>query len=331
MQLKKINIVPTVLTILGISFIIFFHELGHYTACKLFGVPTPVFSIGFGPALAQYKTRDTTFQIAMLPLGGYVSIDSNTLMQKPYWQQLIICLAGIFNNLLLATVIIILIFISTRSRISTFVKEVFPGSPAQKADIQEGDQIIAYNNHPLENDIQPLFNLISKSHNQPIDLNIKRNDTFFNVTCIPEILTEGDAPKLGFSLEQVNTQISSRESLHDGIHFIGILFKSAGGLIPSRKEGNNSKIVGPLGILAISKDALARGWHLFLLWIALISAQVGFFNLLPLPFLDGGQVVQLTGRAVAGRALSPFEMSLLHYAIIALLITLFFMFNRKKK
>lgn len=100
-----------IITILALSFIIFFHEFGHYLACRTFKVPTPTFSIGFGPALVQYKPRATTFQIAILPLGGYVNIAVNEFNEKPYWQKLVITLAGIFNNLLLAALLLFIIFL----------------------------------------------------------------------------------------------------------------------------------------------------------------------------------------------------------------------------
>lgn len=88
--------------LLVISAIIIIHEFGHFIWCKVFGIPTHVFSIGFGPRLIGIKLWNTVFQIALLPIGGYVSMDTRALALAPYWQKMVIILAGIFNNFILA-------------------------------------------------------------------------------------------------------------------------------------------------------------------------------------------------------------------------------------
>lgn len=96
-----------ILALLGLSLIIVVHESGHFLMCKLFDVKTPVFSVGFGPALASYRRNETTFQLAALPLGGYVAIDPVSLAIKPYWQKLIINIAGIVFNIIFALLLLI--------------------------------------------------------------------------------------------------------------------------------------------------------------------------------------------------------------------------------
>jgi regulator of sigma E protease len=93
--------------ILGLSLIIIVHESGHFLMCKLFDVKTPVFSVGFGPVLAHYKANNTTFQLAALPLGGYVAIDPASLATKTYLQKIIINIAGITFNIIFALLLLI--------------------------------------------------------------------------------------------------------------------------------------------------------------------------------------------------------------------------------
>jgi len=95
-----------ILALLGLSLIIVVHESGHFLMCKLFDVKTPVFSVGFGPVLARYTIDDTAFQLAALPLGGYVAIDPASLATKPYWQKLIINIAGIIFNIIFALLLL---------------------------------------------------------------------------------------------------------------------------------------------------------------------------------------------------------------------------------
>ena len=104
-----------------LSIVILIHELGHFAACQLFNIKTPTFSIGFGPPLLQKKIGDTTFQIALLPLGGYVAMDVRDLDKAPYWQKMVIILAGIFNNFVLAFLLFFLLFFNSSKKDNLFV------------------------------------------------------------------------------------------------------------------------------------------------------------------------------------------------------------------
>src|SRR3972149_7894572 len=100
------KVLSILLGLLGISFVILIHETGHFIMARLFGVQTPVFSIGFGPELFSVTIASTQFQIAALPLGGYVEINNSQLMLEPYWVKMIIILAGIIINLLFAFLVV---------------------------------------------------------------------------------------------------------------------------------------------------------------------------------------------------------------------------------
>jgi regulator of sigma E protease len=232
----------TALTLLALSFIIFFHELGHYLACLAFGVPTPTFSIGFGPALIQYKPKYTTFQIALIPLGGYVSIAAHELSQKPYWQKMIITLAGIFNNFLLSVLLLFFIF--------------------------------AY--YPVHD---------------------SWTQSFTNAV-----------------IATINSMIA--------------LFKDFGGLFSASNQ--NAKIIGPSKIVETTHQKFNEGAIFFLSWLAMISVQIGLFNLLPLPFLDGGQAVQISAEAIIRRDLTAQEIAFLHYSMVFFFISLILFMQKKK-
>src|SRR5258708_2492909 len=92
--------------ITGLSIIIIIHECGHLFFARLFGVATPIFSIGFGPQLIGIPTGKTVFQLALIPLGGYVEIDPDSLAIQPYLVKMIIMFGGIIFNFILAYIII---------------------------------------------------------------------------------------------------------------------------------------------------------------------------------------------------------------------------------
>lgn len=98
---------PMLFAVLGFSFVIMFHECGHFIAAKLCGLNVPVFSLGFGPALFKIFFYNTTFQIALIPLGGYVSFDPILFSLLPFLKQTIIIFAGIFANIILAFALIL--------------------------------------------------------------------------------------------------------------------------------------------------------------------------------------------------------------------------------
>src|SRR5260221_1517420 len=106
----------------GISLIILIYEMGHFLFAHLFGVPTPVFSIGFGPALCQFPIGQTMFQISLLPFGGYVEIDDKVLTSLSYLPKMLIIFAGGLFNFIFAYAV--LLYFSIRNR-STLKKTLF--------------------------------------------------------------------------------------------------------------------------------------------------------------------------------------------------------------
>lgn len=116
-----------IIALIGLNSIIFLHEFGHFTFCKVFGVSTPVFSIGFGPQVSSKMIGDTLFTISALPLGGYVAIKGMDSAAKnsqgnfnaiPFWQKILILLGGILFNLIFGFTILALY--SPTKNISTY-------------------------------------------------------------------------------------------------------------------------------------------------------------------------------------------------------------------
>lgn len=150
------NVGPMLLAALGISFLIFIHELGHFLAARLFGVRVEIFSVGFGPRLLGFRRGETDYRLSAVPLGGYVKMageygDGPTdaaprpddLLAKPAWQRAIIFSAGVIVNFLFAFIVFPIAFHAGIPFIAPVIGGVTPGDPAWAAGLRPGDEILS--------------------------------------------------------------------------------------------------------------------------------------------------------------------------------------------
>lgn len=329
-----------VLGLFGIGFLIGIHELGHFLFCKLFNIRTPSFSIGIGPRLIEKKIGDTVFTISALPIGGYVEIagaqevgqgdqaeayrdDEYSFSRKPYYQKLLVMLGGIMFNILFSYFALSLLFylgmpqtpLIYPSHASTTIKTVVEKSPAASANLQEGDRIIAFNDTKLENSPEKLIEEIKKQPNQPITLTIERNN---QITTVPATIGSQKVKDQEFGylgVEFVIPSFSLGESIKYGIQAthtligkIALIFKQ----IFTRETFNS--LGGPLMVISQTVHGASKGFKIFLLLLAFISVNLAVLNLIPVPIMDGGQIVFYTIEAITGRKIPDRVREYIHYA-----------------
>ncbi len=197
------------IALLGLSLVILIHESGHFIACQFYGIAVPLFSVGFGPTLFGAFCGTTFFQIALLPIGGYVSIDQHELLLQPYSVKAAILLAGIALNI--ACAYLIRLYIALRKK-----------------------------------NVSEMLKTISDAH---------------------------------------------------------------GG------------IMGPIGIISMIQYSLQLGFDYFFLMMGGLSMSIGLFNLLPIPFLDGGQLLLYTIETITG-PLSEYTHEIIQFICMALFIVI---------
>lgn len=300
--------------IIGIGFCIGFHELGHYLFCKLFDVRTPSFSIGFGPSIWKKKIGETQFTLAAIPLGGYVEIagaaevgqgdqkdahakDKRSFAIKPYWQKLLIMLGGIIFNLMFAYFALILLHIIGMPKSVPVIKAVADQSIAQKLDFQPQDRITAVNGQGINQDLSKLYNALLSG--QETTVTITRNDQILTVP-----VAAGTSPdNLGVTFVSVkNEGLSFAESVKKGIALTNkYIIGTAMSLKNMFSKRDVSGLQGPLSIIQIMSKGIQESFGLFLLLLALISVNLAILNLIPLPILDGGQILFYTIEAIIRR------------------------------
>lgn len=185
--------------LLGIGFVIGFHEFGHFLFCKLFRVHTPSFSIGFGPKLIHKKIWDTEFSLSAIPLGGYVEIagaaevgqgeqkdafrtDEFSFASKPWYQKFLILFGGILFNASFAYLAFSFLFmigmppsmILYPTNAQPVIEMIRPESAATKTDLKVGDTVVALNGNPIGNDAPTLITTLMSMPGQDITLTIER-------------------------------------------------------------------------------------------------------------------------------------------------------------
>ncbi|WP_457745745.1 RIP metalloprotease RseP [Sulfurimonas sp.] len=300
-------------SLLVLSALIFFHELGHYMAARLMGVYVEVFSIGFGKKLFSFKKFNTEWSVSAIPLGGYVkmkgqddsdptkkSYDDDSYNVKTPLQKIFILLAGPFANFVLAYVLYFMIALGSPMAIAPIVGNVVKDSPAFVAGLESNDTILSINGVAVQT-WKEMATLISESHGV-LNLEVDRKGYMEKIQLTPMLK---DAKNM-FGEDVKRKMI--------GISAAGKTFQQNLGLVGSFKYATEqtifastliftgvkklifgevpaSELGGVISIVKLTSDATDAGWMSVLFFAALISVNLGVLNLLPIPALDGGHIM----------------------------------------
>ncbi len=309
------------------------HELGHFMAARLQNIHVNRFSIGFGPILWKFQGAETEYALRGIPLGGYVGFpdedpdskipqdDPDLLSNRPVIDRAIVISAGVIANLIFAYFLLVAQVgtIGVPQSVSYDPGVVVPtvatdvSSAAAEAGIEAGDIILSVNGETLgasEDAIKSLIETIQTSPNQPLDMTLQRGDRTLSVEVIPDETSEGKG-RIGVQLTPNRNIIRRRadnpiEALTAGAEefqrIIGLTVQGFGQLINNFKQ-TAEQVSGPVGIVAMGANiARSDAGNLFQ-FAALISINLAFINILPLPALDGGQLAFLLIEALRGKPL----------------------------
>lgn len=315
--------------------LVFLHELGHYLVGRWCGVKADVFSIGFGRELVGWTDkRGTRWKLSVLPLGGYVQFAGDmsptskptaewlalpaaernrTFQAKPLWQRALIVLAGPVTNLLVALAILSGFTMAYGKLVAPpVVGVVQPGSVAEKAGIRVGDRIVSMRGGAIDTFLD-IKMTVAQHPGEPLDLVVERGgkrqalpvvaatradaDRFGNVQKIGFI---GVGPPMG-SVQVV--RVGPLEAVADGARqmrgIVDTMVTGIGQIVAGRRDVK--ELGGPIKIAKFSGEQLVSGWQPFVFFVALISINLGFINLLPIPVLDGGHLAFYLAEAVRRR------------------------------
>ncbi len=333
-------------TLFVLGILIFFHELGHFLVAKKSGIRVERFSLGFPPKLIGKKIGDTEYCISWIPLGGYVKMageepDEKELkgepwefMSKPIHTRAMVVFAGPAMNFILAILIFWgIIFFAGKQEVhedTNQISLVEPGGPADKAGIKPGDQIISINGIEVST-FAEMRQIIQGYVEKPIEVKWKRDGEEHTATLTTfkdRVLDEkGEFKyigKIGIGPSYTTIKVGFFRSFLEGIGFaIFILVESIKFIIGLITGTASIKLLGgPVLIAQVAGETAKTGIANLLSFMALLSVNLSFINVLPIPVLDGGHLLFLGIEKIKGRPLTIKQRAAMQQVGFAFLILL---------
>ena len=332
-----------VIILLMFTVIVVAHEWGHFITAKKCGILVHEFAVGMGPLLWSKQVGETLYAIRLLPIGGYCRMEEEVgeshnpraMASKKPWQKLLVVSAGAIMNFILAWTLLSIIagYVGVSSNV---VREVEDRSPALAAGLQSGDQIIGLDGHKIRHlaDLQPYL----KEEESTYILTIKRDGQKMELPIQTKQLEEGKKPRFGFSVEtsHFNILYNIKIGFTLMIGVIRMVWDSLVGLI-SGAVGFD-QVAGIVGVV----DAGSQVWDnsmesggvqlaIFnmVYMAALLSANLGVMNLLPIPALDGGRIFFVLIEMIRGKAIPTEKEGFVHFIgmVLLMLLTVVVLYN----
>ncbi|MDB5621791.1 MAG: rseP [Devosia sp.] len=324
-----------------LTVIVFVHEMGHYLVARWNGVAIDAFSIGFGPELLGWNDRHgTRWRLSAIPLGGYVKFtgdanaasvpDAETLASadpalaphlfanKNVWRRIAVVAAGPIANVLLTFLILYALLLGYgRYTIPPVISEVIAGSVADAAGLRAGDVITGVDGYAVRG-FEDFQRFVATSPQRPVTLDIERQGASQSLVLVPEAVEVKDRfgntqriGRIGVSRDVEQTEVTLYRP--GPVEAIGMTFEEIRFIIQRTGaflgdffvgRGDVEQLGGPVKVAKVSGEVATLGIVALINLMALLSLNIGVFNLLPIPMLDGGHLLYYLVEAVRGRPLS---------------------------
>lgn len=303
------------ITVLVLGLLTFIHELGHFIFARAFGVPVLEFAIGMGPKICSWTgKKGTKYALRLFPIGGFVSMegeegtsdDPNALNNLNPWKKIVITVAGAVFNIIFAVILMFILVIFSKTLVSTTVGGFVEDSLSQSR-FEIGDEIIKVGDTRVHTGDE-VFYEISMQGYEAIDITVKRDgeklvleNVIFPTTNEQGVLFGNMDFKLYTlnSLESVTVLDYLEQAVYRSFSAFKMVWDSLVGLVSGRF--GLSAVSGPVGITEVVGQAAQTSVYSLLYLVVVISMNLGVFNLLPIPALDGGRIVFHLIDAIAGR------------------------------
>ncbi|WP_415409682.1 RIP metalloprotease RseP [Synechococcus sp. A10-1-5-9] len=333
-------------SLLALGLLIVIHEAGHFLAARLQGIRVNGFSVGFGPAVLKTELNGITYALRLLPLGGFVSFpddddndqsipldDPDLLRNRPIPQRVLVISAGVLANLLLAWLVLVGHTAATGvpgdPAPGVVVMTVQDGAPADRAGLKPGDRILSIDSQPLGSGdpaVRAAVDPIRRSPGQTLELEVQHAEAVQMLRLTPD--DQNGTGRIGAQLQVAMVGAtrpvrSPLEALSAGSsQFAGLFSRTVAGYAGLLTDFGSTaqQVSGPVKIVEMGAQLSSQGGSGLALFLALISINLGVLNALPLPLLDGGQLVFLLIEGVRGRPLPErFQLAVMQSSLLLVL------------
>lgn len=336
-----ISIIPIAVAIIVFGVLIAVHELGHFLVAKACGIKVNQFAIGMGPAIFKKQKGDTLYALRLFPIGGFCSMegedqtsdDDRAFNKKSVPKRIAVVVAGAVMNLLLGFIIVIIITIISGNIKSTEIARFSENALSEKTGLQIGDKIIEVNGMRsfVDSDVAYQF---SVDKDRIFDITVIREGEKVKLKEIQfeEIINSNGNTTLAidFFVKRIDKNVFSvlNYSAKKTVSIGRLIWISLGDLVSGRYKIN--ELSGPVGIVGtigtvVSPEVkvdFSETIENLLSLVTFITINLGIFNLLPLPALDGGRIVFLIVEGVRKKPIKPEHEGMVHFIGLALLMLL---------
>lgn len=321
-----------------IGLLVFVHEFGHYGVARLFGIRVETFAVGFGPEIIGWTDGNgTRWKLGAIPMGGYAKFagDANGASQpdpsladrmapedradlfhfRPLWQRALVVAAGPAINFLFAILIFTVFFMTYGHQITPpVIGQVMPGSPAQQAGLQPGDRMLAVGGASVER-FEDVARVITINPGTPLEIEVERGAQMKTIAVTPKVVESED--RFGNEFRHGVLGVASgdlvvvrhgpvqalRWAVVETIDTTRMMWDTILQVITGHR--NVAELGGPVKIAQFSGQSATMGLPALISFIALVSINLGFINLLPIPMLDGGHLFLYALEGIRRRPLDP--------------------------
>lgn len=299
------------IAILFFELIIIIHEGGHFVAARLMKIKVNEFSIGMGPKLIQFKKGDTKYTLRLILFGGYCAMegesedsdDENSFAKKKVWQRFFVVVAGALMNLILGFLVIV-IMLSSGSLIGTTEIAKFDDKAVSSSTLKQGDIIKSIDGMRVYTSTDVTTGL-SRSGDDTLDMTVLRDGRTLDlkVKFNMEKYDGRNFINMDFWLVGNKKTVGGviKESFKEWVSFTRMVFLSVHDMIVGKY--GLSDLAGPVGTVSVVSTAVKTSAYSMLRIMALLTINVGLFNLFPIPALDGWRLFLLIFEGIFKRKL----------------------------
>lgn len=289
------------MAILLFLILIIIHEFGHFISAKLLGVRVNEFAVGFGPKIFSKQGKETKYSFNLIPLGGYcamegedeTSADDRAFCNKAAWRRFLIVVMGAVFNLLLGLIIVAIILAPSEAFYTTTVGSFEENAVSVNSGLQIDDTIIAVDGRRIIaiNDLSYAFTNVKDSK---IDITVKRDGKkveLKDVEFASEKVQGMDVLTIDFAVYGQKKTVGSyiTNTVKTAASYSVVIWRSLVDLLGGKY--GISQVSGPVGVTVALADMAKQNLASLLPMMAFISINLGIFNLLPIPALDGGRLM----------------------------------------